>query len=98
MGIKNKLPAGIKKSALKLTDETDVGEMTVGEIRKLLDGLNAFVDEQEEARNGRSERWQESDNGQKHEAFLDDVRALRDEVDAANDAISAVERGELWEG
>ena len=65
------------------------------ELRKIIDvidmcykSVKVILDDEEDTYNGRSERWQESENGEKASDIIDNLSDAIDSLVSANDFIS----------
>lgn len=94
MPISKKLPREIRKAIEGFSQEPDLDTVSLGDIQSLAEQLGDWIEEQNTARDEKSDRWREGDDGEAHETFLGTVTELRDNVQAVLDAWEQIDWSE----
>jgi hypothetical protein len=87
MSRKMKLPKSLIRQIEKFPDLQE----QVASVADLVEAMEEFVDEQDEARSSASQSWLDSDKGESHGSFVDQVRCLAEGLRGFCDAFEAVD-------
>lgn len=90
MAIEKKMPKNIAKAIEDLTGG-DRGKIMLGNLVDIAEGLEAWIAEQEDERNAKSETWRQAGQGEAHRQFIDQAQAIYDGLVAVIDAFDQID-------